>query len=408
MRADDIEDFFAWASTYIENLSPLTGFTQVWSDEEVLADRKPPDIQGRKLCAIIGAVLIDGLLQSKARLKVPDAILPATLRTLSMVFMQCILVGSPSNEISGAASSWTVIRDSLNSPEMSFPVQNVVSFWGQVIEAICSGGAQRSDLTVAIERYINSSSRVNPWQGAHAELLSLKLDDMFQLSREERMRSVDTLLGRIAQSRIGDAEKSAMGGYVLSLVGDGDFALWSTAVSTNTYGGMSSLPMWFGFFTAGSEKTNILSFGQSLGRRLLNLAEYRQEDIDIDARELQISRRLRTRATSSIDFPVATFNVLKAKLAPQVCGWFSIRDASPAVQQPSKGVPSPEPQQATAQFNAKRLQDAKAAAERLLLMLTSISMAPPQGESVRGSSGDEQLELGVRQKPAPRRDKKRR
>ena len=90
---DWLDEFFAWSSTYVEGLSPLTAFIDVWSADEALESRRRLDLTIRQKGALIGAALMDALLQSKSRMKVPDSILPAALRTLSAVFVQTINIG---------------------------------------------------------------------------------------------------------------------------------------------------------------------------------------------------------------------------------------------------------------------------------------------------------------------------
>lgn len=393
IHEDDVEDFFAWASTYVDQLCPLTAFVEVWSRREALEERKPMKLTPRRANAILGAALMDGLLQSRARIRIPDTILPATLRTLSVIFLQEIRSGSAPDEISNAAALWALVREALHSGEMPFSVNHVLSFWGQVVPSFL-GSEQRSgesELHRVLGRYFSTSSWDNPWLGTQLnDLKQLNVDRILRSSREERLRFADLILSELGGTSADAELRAAFGGYLLSLVADGDFSLWSTAIDIR---GMPTLPLWFGIFAGGSERTNLLNHNQSVARRLLTLMTNSIDSCDIDARELIISKRLKTRST--VDFPLSSLNILKARLSPYVYGWFPVREA-PATAPTQRDLamadnrrPSPEPQY----FQNRHMQEARDLAERLFQLLTKATIPPEPAPKV--DSGTKQLELEV-------------
>ncbi len=377
IHEDDVDDFFAWASTYIEVLSPLTGFVDVWSREEALDERLPMPLTQRHINALIGATLMDGLLQSKSRMKVPDSILPATLRTLSAVFFQAAIVGSTQRELSDASRMWTTIRGDLQSAEMPFDIRSVISFWGSVMPSFSRRGAlPQGPLSAVIDRFLNDTTRGdNPWKGTqYSKELLLDIDEMLEMPREERIRLADTRLSGLASSNLPQDVKDALGGYLLAVVGDGDFALWPTAIDA---GPLLSMPLWFGFFSGGWKSSNVLGFNQAIGRHLPTLLEYRSNDIDIDAREFLISRRLKTRSATSVDFPLSTFNVLKARLAPSVCGWFSVREPQAAQSQRDKQEDARTTAATSNSISSQQFQLLRNDADKFYLVLTNMNLVLP-------------------------------
>jgi hypothetical protein len=403
VRGDDLEDFFAWSSTYVESLSPLTGFVEVVTREEARSPRNPRSMSARERGSILAATLMDGLLQSKSRLRIPDAILPATLRTLSAVFAQAIAAGSSAAELADATTSWATVRAALQSLEMPFDVARVLSFWGIVFPAFTPASRSTdADLTAAVERYLAGENVSGVWsnQRYRAEL-GVDVEGLLQMPREERMKVVDEQLNRLTRSRLSPETQSAIGGYLLAAVADGDFSLWPTAADAGT---LHNMPLWFAFFVGGWERSNALSFNHAIGRRLQALLQYRNGDIDVDVRELLVSRRLKTRSAVSIDFPLSTLNVLKTRLAFGVCGWFSIRDREAAPMQPQQA----QAQKATteAPMTSQQFQMLRNAVEQLNLILANISLTAPAA-----TGRVNQLELNVQPKSptaaAPKRKRSR-
>ncbi len=334
VRDDDLQDFFAWTSTFIDTLSPLTGFIVVSSASEASRSRISPSIGVQARNGLIGAVIMDGLLQSKARSRVPEAILPASLRTLSAVFFQAVVSGSATPEIADAAGLWALTRETLGSSEMPFNVSDVLSFWASISTALLNP-EDDDDLGRVVRQYLNDQGDYSPWRNSPwEENFNVDFRKIGRASREERIRYVDRLLGSVSPSMDANV-RAAFAGYMLAMIADGDFNFWPTSI---TFSSLPSAPLWFGLFAGANQESNVLTANQSIGRRLLNLLRFRSDDIDIDARELIISRSVRTKANSPVDFPLATHNVLKARLANDVCGWFSVRDQQSVTPPPSRDV----------------------------------------------------------------------
>jgi len=376
---EEVEDFFAWTSTYAEIVTPLTGFVAVETRSEAMASPVPVQISERRSQALVGAVLMDGLLQSKARRRVPDTIVPACLRTLSAVFYQAHVVGSTQKEINSAVDLWATIRTSLKAAEMPFSTNHVLSFW-RVLSSPSEASPGNDDLRTVVARYLENGTRDDPWRSTRwGPLIRVEIDHILASPREDRLRYVDERIKRVLESDMDRDVQAAFGGYLLSLVSNGDFSFWSTASELRD---APSMPLWFAFFSGGSESSNVLFFNQSIGRRLRNLLRFHSDDVDIDARELLISQRLRMRPDAAVDFPLSTHNVLKAKLAPRVCGWFSIRDGQPPDQPP------------VLESATRQILEARQLAERIMLLLNQVVHATPNSLSKESKLGQAPLALG--------------
>jgi len=374
----EVEDFFAWTSTYIDSLFPLTGFVEVTEVSQAVAERARPHASARARSALIGPVLLDAVLQTKARNRVPDTILPAALRTLSAVFYQTTIAGSVNSEIADIASLWMAARESLGSSEMPFAVSHVLAFWGRAVSAITEQHSE-DELGGIVKRYFQSGADESPWRDSTWDrAFSIEPRDIVAASREERLRYIDRRIDSLDQN-IDPEVRSAFGGYLLSLLADGDFNLWPTTYAYSSY---PTLPLWFGLFVGGSVRGNILSANQSIGRRLLNLLQYRADDVDIDAREFLVSRRVRARASSPVDFPLATYSVLKARLSHEVCGWFSVREVPP--QQPASSAKREQESRSGSELRA--ILDARMLAERITRTLAPFTHSPASNQ--HHSTGD--------------------
>lgn len=377
VRDEDLQDFFAWTSTFIDTLSPLTGFIAVSSASEATRSRFAPKIGVQARNGLIGAVIMDGLLQSKARVRVPESILPASLRTLSAVFFQAIVSASATPEIADAAGLWALTRETLGSSEMPFNVSDVLSFWAPVSTALL-GLQDVDDLGRVVQRYLTDDGDYSPWRnGPWEAYFRVDFARVARAPREDRLRYVDRLLGSVPQN-VDANVRAAFAGYMLAVIADGDFNFWPTSM---TFTSLPTTPLWFGLFAGGNRESNLLTANQSVGRRLLSLLRFRTDDIDIDARELIISRRVRTKTNSAVDFPLATYNVLKARLATEVCGWFSVREAQTA---PSSSRDA-DRQRA---HDLRATVEARAMAERIVQLLSPIVHGVPRDRSPSSQGPD--------------------
>jgi hypothetical protein len=390
VRDEDLQDFFAWTSTFIDTLSPLTGFIAVSSASEATRSRIAPKIGVQARNGLAGAVIMDGLLQSKARTRVPDAVLPASLRTLSAVFYQAIVSGSATAEIADAAGLWTLTRETLGSSEMPFSISDVLAFWASVATVFLNP-QDVDDLGRVVQLYLTDEGDYSPWRnGPWEAYFNIDFRRIARAPREDRLRYVDRLLSSVPQS-VDANVRAAFAGYMLAVIADGDFNFWPTST---TFTSLPTTPLWFGLFAGGNRESNLLTANQSVGRRLLNLLRFRADDIDIDARELIISRRVRTKANSAVDFPLATYNVLKARLATDVCGWFSVREPQQAASTSSRDA---DRQRA---LELRATVEARAMAERIVQLLSPIVHGLPNRDrhpSSQGPNGGQPL-------PRPQRD----
>jgi hypothetical protein len=386
VHEDDVEDFFAWSTTFLESLRPLTAFVDVVSRRQVLERRRPPDLTSRQLQGLVASVLMDGLLQSKTRPRVPDAILPACQRTLSAVFYQTTLAGSTAWETSDAAGLWTAVRASLGSPDLSFGAPNILEFWAAMIEAVrVPETGDREGLIATIRRSSVASPREVFWTGTAPAAVPNGLDRFLKAPREERLRFVDDRISHISRGPGSSLEKSAFGGYLLSLVADGDFSLWSTAAS---YNDLPTLPLWFAFFTGVHERSNALVFAQSIGRRFMRLLS-NVDEVDVDGREFLVGRRARSRGTGPVDFPLGSVNVMSARLGVGVRGWFSIREPVSSAEEPRRETREQTALRESTPGDASKktatvpreVTEARNLAERIMLLLNPLVQgsrpAPP-------------------------------
>lgn len=366
LHENDVDDFFAWSSTFVEALRPLTAFVEVVSRVHWLAARKPPALTSRQQQGMIAAVLMEGLLQSKARVRLPETILPLCQRTLSAVFYQTTKRGSTPPEITDAGGLWTAVRSALDAPNLAYDARFVLEFWGLLVVAFAEPtGGDADALVQTIRNSAFDSGRTVVWTGPSPEPLPSNLEQFLRAPREERLRAVDDRIRRAARHSVEPLLAGAYSGYLLSLVADGDFSMWSTAAE---YREMSTLPMWFALFTGLHPKSNILGFAQSIARRLQRLLLDDAAAVDIDAREFLVGQRARTRPNSIVDFPLGVASVMTARLGVGVRGWFSVREPVQLDRRQQRDVAA-ESEVGRRIMTAPEILEVRQLAERILSLL---------------------------------------
>jgi hypothetical protein len=275
---------------------------------------------------------------------------------------------------------WTEVRANFTLTDLNYSVSNIIEFWGAILRAIATPDTDdQEDLSATIRRSPVASAHEVFWTGSAPVEVPDALDRFLKAPREERLRFVDGRIARIARGPGSTLQRSAFAGYLLSLVADGDFSLWSTAIG---YNDLPTMPLWFAFFTGVHERSNVLVFGQSIGRRIIrSLSD--SDEVDIDAREFLVGRRARSRGAGPVDFPLRSLSVMSARLGVRVRGWFSIREslATTADEQRRQGSVS---QQTVVRDSIevdvsrkpvavpREVVEARALAERIILLLTPL------------------------------------
>jgi hypothetical protein len=319
----EIDDFVAWATTYVENLSPITAFVELVATSEVLLRRAVKPLHDRDLSAFAGVVEVEALMRLGSKNGRNALVLPAALRTLSAVMVQTLIAGYAGTMVADVAASWVRVRSEIAPAESDAILDALLPFWGVIFRAYNDGiSGDNQALPRAIQRYMSGTvKRDAVWDSfSFGDSVRRVFPELSTGSRESRRRFVSEAIASLARSNQDSETKAAVAGWMVSLISGGEIELW--ALSAELAEAYPSAPLWFGFFAGGLEDKAGLTAFRGTGARMYRAIRTARDGYDIDAREFFVRRRLPT--DEVVDFPTAARNTLVAKLAKEVVGWFPI------------------------------------------------------------------------------------
>ncbi len=316
----ELREFYAWCATFVTSLRPISAFTAVKGSR---AASLQPDFlapSDQVIGGMLGLVLIEGLLQSKVRGRVPDLIIPTCSRTLSAVFLQLAMNGCSFSDIADSATEWFLVRDYLGAPKLSFDSERVSDVWSWIFRAI--GQGQNVDIRTVLHYATVDAESSRFFKNAET-LFGSANGSLHLRTREDQIRNFDRMVDHIIthgmQTNLGVA---AYAGHYLATISNGDFALWPTSLDQVN---LETLPLWFAFFCGLHDNSNILSFAKSSTRRILSLIMKRTV-VDVDAQDLLSGSGRSANGGPPFDFPLLNQHELVVRLRGPAIASFTIRD----------------------------------------------------------------------------------
>jgi len=327
--ADEVlEDFFAWAITFLPNYRPLTSFLRVlpWSVFSELQKRKAPRVFENR-SVLIGLILGETLTNATGRGFIESLPLTAFESTYSYAIGRAIALGFDDFLLPYISAGWQSARKfgeqrgRRMSPEFLESVWGVVLLLagdrssnrgvfrqteriGELLQA-CEEISARGQLsTSALERL--SLGRISP----------LLFVDAMRLPREQRVVAFERAMQDLATSPTSEPGINFVVGYLASLVGDG--SLEHAHLVFPLQAQFPTAMLWYGICAALPPTTRVLLDYGHLGLRILRLLD-RKDDIldtpycDISLSELEIMIRGEPRSRS---FRQAHASFLRVELAP--------------------------------------------------------------------------------------------
>ena len=274
----ELNDFFAFVSTYITTFRPYSAFFRVIPIEllPALGGRKhlAPKRELKLARAVTGASLAEAYMRANRGSKRIKSLLPLLQSSLSSVLGQTVLARYQNASVDWVASEWSAIhvRSGEERHGADFSKEAVVA-WRLVSQAMeeppGSGGDQTEETIV---RFIAAAFREG---GVRADLLrSLSsiagpegnLAQVLASSREERIETFNSVLGELKRSSEHGLRNQFAAGLLLAVAGNGSFEMLRSARELDS--GLRGALTWFGICAALFEESNVLSYADCAGRRL--------------------------------------------------------------------------------------------------------------------------------------------
>lgn len=319
------QDFFAFVSTYLGNVQPYTAYFRVLPLEllqdlgrERVASLKSLDIA--KMTA--GASIAEA---SAAAVQIGDRsnnLLPLVRSTLSSVLGQCVLSGYDSRAFDWVLNEWLDIRTIRKDSAIGFDIEASSNAWRHIHAAVSSNGAGRLKsgivdfISIALE--FGTINRETLRHAAKVTNPNIDLSAMLVASREERVGWFNKLLSELRNRSRLRVEDEFLAGLMLAIVGNGSFEMLRSA---REFGGwLDGAATWFGVCASLFEESNVLAYGNSVGRRTVRDVLRRPDMFGLVSADIA-STELRFILSNKVDlssFTVGGSGLIDIEILPNV------------------------------------------------------------------------------------------
>lgn len=317
----NLKEFFAFSSTYVSTISPITAFFRVVSLEQ-LASVSHSQAEFDLGKTVVTTETLAGVLIAETYLQMGDwtrsldsVTIQACLATISASVAMGVAKGFGPGEVEDVVRSWDRARRLITDEPLRVSPDVVGEFWFDVLTAFLEPLSRRkksarfapiiADLLQS--QSIDNSFEPRAWRELVAEIPDVK-DALIKMqgSREERVRGFDKYSAILLASDHVDIKlREFVAGALLTMVSEGSFDYMPLCEVFE-----KSLPkavLWFGLLSSISRQGHVLVAGNSLGRRVSKLIAtgsdiFSSPQDDISLAELEVVASAERRG----DLPVRT------------------------------------------------------------------------------------------------------
>lgn len=291
-----VEEFYAWSTTYLAHLTPLSSIVRVGNGDEPKKRKVALDIE-----AASGLIFSEAAAWLAARSEDDVPRVEDFLSTLSFALVQAACWdNSPSSE--ETAARWVETRELLDLPRSPFRPEHLLEVWAAIAAGkapIATAWERGSDGDLFAQAAKRATKKGAPddgrWSIQSAQQLAL-FDELVEGPVEDRVRKFKDLVKQeYAPSERDDSRVGFLLGAALSKISGGTFR-HTRLVSPGEVRDVRPL-LWYGHFEAIAAKAAGGWFCGAVGTRLAQEVRRRWDadgevgDRDIDLEELRVLRR---------------------------------------------------------------------------------------------------------------------
>ncbi|TXC70971.1 hypothetical protein FSB78_08440 [Sphingomonas ginsenosidivorax] len=269
-----MHDLFAFLSTYAK-VRPFSAFFRVLPVEliSVLERRAAASKNDLALAkCVAGAAMAEAWIASARESDRPKNVFPVLLASLSSALGQAVLARYDQAAIDWISAEWTELRKQPGDPFGAQDLQGPNVAWRIVSSAVGTpAGDVGADASV-IGRFLSNvlaAGAIRSHMLAQLAPLSVGVDfgTLLAASREERINRFNEVVLDLKRRSDRGLRSEFVGGLMLAIAGNGSFDQLRSAREFD--GWLDGATTWFGICAALFEESNVLSYGNSAGRRMV-------------------------------------------------------------------------------------------------------------------------------------------
>ncbi len=325
----DLNDFLAWAVTFLPAFRPLTSFVRIlpWSVFTITQDLR--QVWNSDLdCVLIGAILGETMTNATARGFIESLALTAYESTYSHAISRALLLGLDRKALQYVSDGWHDVREFTEQPTRKMPSEALENIWSVVLrlarQKVALSNTTSDDRIGLLEeacREIYSGQGVSSfnWSRLSGNRISNSvIADSMKSTKEHRVETFEQAVDTLSRNVPDELLASFLVGYLASLVSDG--SLEHGHLVSPLQNRLPTAMLWYGICAGLSPKNRILSDHNHLGLKMLRLLK-RNDGLlspptcDVSLAELGIMLRGNSPAKS---FRQTHASFLRVELVPMV------------------------------------------------------------------------------------------
>ncbi|QWG20334.1 hypothetical protein KMZ68_11110 [Bradyrhizobium sediminis] len=283
-----LQEFFAFVSTYSTSVRPFTAYFRVMPLELLENLQHTERVRGNEMQLarmIAGASIADIWTAAARQAERPSYVLPLLQSSLSFVLGQSVLAGYDGNAFDWCMQEWIATRAGHTDAASSRSVGSIGLAWHYVHLATALSQKSLSSDNSSIVEFIAAAVEARSVRPEMLRPLSaiagldLDLVKLLGASREERISRFNATLTQLKSRGEGGLQSEFLAGLMLAIAGNGSFEMMRSAREFE--GWLDGAVVWFGICAALFEESNVLAYANSAGRRIVRDLLRRDDPFDL-------------------------------------------------------------------------------------------------------------------------------
>jgi hypothetical protein len=318
-----MHDLFAFLSTYTK-VHPFSAFFRVLPLElisvlEARGSESEYDL-GLAKC-VAGAAMAEAWMASARDSDRPKNVFPVLLGSLSSVLGQTVLAGYDQAAADWILSEWTELRKQPDDPFRAQDLAGASVAWRIVSSAVGTSAIDDGLEAGAIGQFLSSALAVGAIRPDLLKQLAplspgVDLSRLLAAPREERIHRFNEVVADLKRRSDRGLRSEFIGGLMLAIAGNGAFDQLRSAREFD--GWLDGATTWFGICAALFEESNVLTYGNSAGRRLVRDLLNREDPFRPPHADMNSSEYRFLTFTDALQLSTHAPNVVDIELLPNV------------------------------------------------------------------------------------------
>ncbi|PZV39651.1 hypothetical protein [Mesorhizobium kowhaii] len=289
-----LQDLFAFVSTYSTNLRPYTAYFRVIPLEliDILDNGAREHRNETRLARMIaGASIAEAWLAAARQSGRPSNVVPLLQSSLSSALGQVVLAGYNDLAFDWVQREWIETRAGLGDNMSDQNCEGISLAWRLVLAAMTTlsqAFLDRSGKLIAtfIADAVEAKS-VRPSMLRSLSVIAgpeLDLVKLLAAPREERISRFNATIADFKSSGARGLQAEFLAGLMLAIAGNGSFDMIRSAREFD--GWLDGAATWFGICAALFDESNVLAYANSAGRRVVRDLLRRDDPFGLPSRDI--------------------------------------------------------------------------------------------------------------------------